>query len=184
MSVRVSQYIPVMLTTLALACGEDTVAAQCGSDPVAAECATLCQEICRDLTGCGLGSGQCDERCGEAYACPGETIGQDRAICQQAQSEIAELSCDALCSWTANGAADGAPWAACGAEWQGSCSGLSTQIDAACPTGFAECFVAGGPCGDDFDCVPGPSADVKCGSTGYRCEAGKVAPFHVSGCAL
>jgi hypothetical protein len=82
-------------------CGSVTATCEGGSwnlapEPVE-ECRALCQEFCVRLAGCDIDwADECIPLCELEYLCPGESPGQDAAICE---TELASLDadCNALC---------------------------------------------------------------------------------------
>jgi hypothetical protein len=46
--------------------------------------------------------------CSTAYACPGETAGQDAAICELRQTDLSQLDCGELCEAVTEGRDSGA----------------------------------------------------------------------------
>lgn len=85
------------------ACGN--VAANCNDGrwelephPVT-ECSDLCDGVCQRLAGCGIGwARDCPALCKLAYLCPGESPGQDAAICTGDAERLSGLECADLCS--------------------------------------------------------------------------------------
>ena len=69
------------------------------------ECAALCDDVCQRLDACGITwSRDCPALCKLAYLCPGESPGQDAAICTGEQTTLAGLDCPDLCSAVTDGA--------------------------------------------------------------------------------
>jgi hypothetical protein len=85
------------------ACGN--VAANCNSGrwelnpfPVT-ECNALCDNVCQSLSECGITwARDCAALCKLAYLCPGESPGQDAAICTGEDERLSGLTCADLCS--------------------------------------------------------------------------------------
>lgn len=84
-------------------CGQ--VQADCAGDswslqvtPASTACSDLCEDLCTRLVDCGVSWAEsCMRDCSTAYACPGETVGQDAAICELRQTDLSELACGELC---------------------------------------------------------------------------------------
>lgn len=70
------------------------------TEPVA-ECASLCDAYCAELERCATAPADCGALCRAAYRCPGETPGQDSAICNGERERLNGASCEAVCSTTA-----------------------------------------------------------------------------------
>ena len=68
-----------------------------GCGPPVAHCDALCRDLCARVDTCGRAAPDCAAACGRAYACPGETPGQDEAICSNDGRDVASASCDDLC---------------------------------------------------------------------------------------
>jgi hypothetical protein len=77
--------------------GGDDGATGCSSDPVA-ECRSLCAEGCARVEPCGIETSACNSTCLRAYACPGETSGQDALTCSAEEARLPRLCAD-LCTW-------------------------------------------------------------------------------------
>jgi len=89
------------------ACGESASSDSC-SDP-APECRTLCDVYCAALTTCGQAPADCATVCIGAYRCPGESRGQDQAICDNERTRLEGATCTATCTSTAR-------WSGCSLE--------------------------------------------------------------------
>lgn len=62
------------------------------------ECSALCDDVCERLSECGIAwARDCGPLCKVAYLCPGETPGQDAAICTSEQARVMDLDCAELC---------------------------------------------------------------------------------------
>lgn len=112
-----------VLLALALGCSDRAVndatvnadgARSCGVAPTAPECGDLCQKVCARLIQCKVGwAATCQQACNKAYSCPGETVGQDAAICSSALGQVQSYTCGQLCAWTNQSGTV--------AAWGGSC---------------------------------------------------------------
>jgi hypothetical protein len=86
----------------------------CGTTPASDVCSSMCRGVCERLIDCGISWGEsCLTDCYQAYACPGETLGHDDAICSGKRDELEGLECEAYCETSTE-----ANWAA---AWGGSC---------------------------------------------------------------
>jgi hypothetical protein len=63
------------------------------------ECQALCNDVCLRLGECGITwLRDCPALCGLQYLCPGESPGQDSAICTGESERLAALDCTDLCA--------------------------------------------------------------------------------------
>lgn len=84
--------------------------------PESAVCRSYCSDACMRLLECGIGGADtCVDACHDVYACPGETVGQDDAICESRAMAAEGLSCSELCAAVTSG--DG--WPAFGGDCEG-----------------------------------------------------------------
>ncbi|MCC6526128.1 MAG: hypothetical protein IT373_26005 [Polyangiaceae bacterium] len=92
----------------------------CDVTPAASECSSLCTTECARLVSCGSPSEDaCVARCFAVYACPGETVGQDAAICSSRATSLEAADCTELCAWADSWQAQGGS-PSCGAGGGGS----------------------------------------------------------------
>jgi hypothetical protein len=101
---------PVVGLTCPFDSGCGSVTAICQSErwelapnPVT-ECSVLCEDVCQRLGECGITwARDCTPLCLLAYLCPGETPGQDAAICMSEEERLSELGCAELCDAVTDG---------------------------------------------------------------------------------
>ena len=81
-----------------LACVDGTWRLMEAAEPETEACRDLCTDSCQRLVDdCGIDWGDCCRRaCNSNFACPGETVGQDRAICDGEQADVASMTCEEL----------------------------------------------------------------------------------------
>jgi hypothetical protein len=83
------------LAAMLAACGSSSADRSC-SGPTT-ECQSLCEEYCSALLTCGVSPGDCLDRCRTSYKCPGETPGQDDAICRTERQSLMGRGCADNC---------------------------------------------------------------------------------------
>ncbi len=68
------------------------------------ECSVLCEGVCQRLGDCGIAwARDCPALCEMAYLCPGESPGQDLAVCTSEDERLSGLDCAELCSAVTEG---------------------------------------------------------------------------------
>jgi len=78
-------------------CKDDETAGGDCTTPVA-ECASYCTDLCARATSCGGARPNCTAECNKANSCPGESRGQDSAICSRKRADLASADCTAVCA--------------------------------------------------------------------------------------